>query len=336
MLFYKIYRSVESTHKGLGKYYLLALCSLLAGRGVILVGEQGSGKSAIAVSLLNLLSSNKIYTGLVRDSITLHGLLLDKKIQNIPDPLILVDDYSSSGTYYAKVQLWSALTQLSWYKTFSVSKKDLSTTVEFDKFNFIVCIQPSWLDTVLNLEEWTGLIHDKSVRIYIVNLVKKPTLHPPNVNYKIQLYDVEVPKTIKHSGYWKQSIMYLTHVYSLARATDLAQKLLKNIVCLYEANEIKTSHLKILLKFSKLIALESYLIEGESAKRFNQRLFRLLNMFTKYKEFTTGDFSREFKINYYTASEILNSKDCLLYIHKERGVFKPLPELLKILNLVKW
>jgi hypothetical protein len=87
------------------------------------VGEQGSGKSAIAVSLLNLLSNNKIYTGLVRDSITLHGLLLDKKIQNIPDPLILVDDYSSSGTYYAKVQLWSALTQLSWYKTFSVSKK---------------------------------------------------------------------------------------------------------------------------------------------------------------------------------------------------------------------
>ena len=328
-----ILQQVNKTHKGLEKYYLTALISVLGGRGVWLIGFQGMGKSVIGLSIMELLKKYiPIYTG---DILTLHQIAQDTEFLSKNRLFIFVDDYSLSGTMYTKLSLLTTLTALNYKKNVRIRKKGLSADIEFDEFNYIVCLQPTWLNSIFNTEEFRNLFQDKTIRIYMFHLVKEAELGMPKVEVEIN-YDKSITtKEIPKNTYVNKSLQNLRYIYSEARAKETLLVLLNGILKL--DGEFNKENMKLLYNISKLLKIENDLIEqfGE-VKRIDLAKYRTLCILTKYKEFTADDFVKEFKISHDYAVQILATKSArqFVYFNNERYHAFPNP-IVDLLN-EKW
>jgi len=329
----EIYRSIEKTHPRLGRIAVLETLCDVANKCLLVIGCSGTGKSAV----MKYVSKNVSRKCLLLDSITVNGL---KHIQtNLSDKSvsILVDDISKGGTEYSQVQTVVALAELS-YSGF-LKKYTQSVAIDIENFtgSVIINVQPLMLKRILRAPEFETDIRDKVIRYYHLPRPVNPNMKTPNgaIRYEYNYDDVEIPSEVYRHELYLRSLDNFKHQFTIGRAVQHLNDLLKACAKLNERRIVDVDDLKVIEFLSRNFRLEReiyYKRDLEGPRKLDVNVIPILSIIASYGTRSLEDIMVEFQVRKSRAYEII--KENSIYAQFKDEVLIPTNYAIELLRSI--
>lgn len=298
-----IAEQVNATHPGLGELAAFTLLAVKARRCMMIIAPSGCGKSKITEWI-----ERQIPGALFWRTGTAAGLTDYMDVLNNFRSVVVIDDLAAMGTPYRRENTMMIFADLVYSHRTRIDTGQQHFYVEDFQGACIIGAQPVVLKDLVKLGGWDGHLHDKTIRYY--HLKRPITVNLDDIGIDVDWgLDIEKVEALGTTDeLFLRIARWLRSQWSLARAMEHTQALLKAAAALDNREQVTREDVQVVAGFCKPLTLEEHILyrsDFEAPRTLRNDLYYLILEFASRGTFQLTDLIDTYKVSETSARRIM-------------------------------